>query len=196
VLGIGVTLLGFTASALISWTALFCAILVWIVGFLYNWRFKRTGLFGNLMVSFSVGMTFIYGGIVVGRPLEMAVWFFGLLAFLIDFGEEIAADAMDLEGDRQAGSRSLAIVLGGEKALKVSAAIFFLVIAVSIFPFLSGWIGRIYAVPILLMDAIILYSTIKLLDPHSANRRVYIRWLYLGSSAALIVFIFMRLLVE
>jgi len=194
-LGIGVTLLGFTASALVSWTALFCALLVWIVGFLYNWRFKQTGLIGNLMVSFSVGMTFIYGSIVVGRPFEITVWFFGLLAFLIDLGEEIAADAMDLEGDRQTGSRSLAILLGGERALKLSAAIFLLVIVISWFPFLFGWITWVYGIQILLMDAMILYPTIKLLDLRSTNQRMYIRWIYLGSSTALIVFIILRLFV-
>jgi len=195
ILGTGVTLLGFLASVLISWAALFSAVLIWIIGFLYNWRLKQTGFFGNLMVSFSVGMTFIYGGIVVGQPFEILVWFFGILAFLIDLGEEIAADALDMEGDRGAGSRSLALVFGHEKALKISAAIFILIVVISWLPFLFGWIGWIYGIPILFMDAMILYPTIKLLDSRSTNQRMYIRWIYLGSSAALIIFIFMRVFI-
>lgn len=188
-----VTALGFIAGYMISFTALLVVILAWVVGFLYNWRFKKTGLFGNLMVSFSVGMTFIFGGIAVGQPLEKAVWSFGILVFLINLGEEIAADAMDVAGDRQAGSRSLPVLLGHENALKISAAIFLLVTVISCLPFLLGWIEWVYVFPILLMDIAILYSTKKLLDSSVANRRIYIRWIYLSGLAAILIFIVLKM---
>lgn len=188
-----VTALGFTASYLLGFQALLVAILAWVVGFLYNWRYKKTGLWGNLMVSFSVGMTFIFGGIAVGRPLDQAVWFFGGLALLINLGEEIAADAMDVEGDREAGSHSLPVLLGREKALKISHAIFLFVVAVSILPFLFGWMEWVYAFPFLLMDGVILYATVKLLDSRLANRRMYIRWIYLGALLAILMLIVIRL---
>jgi geranylgeranylglycerol-phosphate geranylgeranyltransferase len=174
-LSIAVTMLGFITSYLLGLAALLVVILVWAVGFLYNWRYKKTGFLGNLLVCFSVGMTFIFGGIAVGKPFEKAVWFFGIIVMLIDLGEEIAADAMDIEGDRLAGSRSLALLLGSENALKISGAIFFFVCVISCLPFLFGWIELIYVFPILLMDGAILYSTIKLLDSRLANRRIYIR---------------------
>ena len=85
-LSIAVTILGFITSFLLSFQTLLVVILAWIVGFLYNWRFKKTGLPGNLMISFSVGMTFIFGGIAVGKPIEVAVWFFGTLSLLINLG--------------------------------------------------------------------------------------------------------------
>ena len=193
ILSIVVTMLGFITAYLISLAALFVVILVWAVGFLYNWRFKKSGLIGNLMVSFSVGMTFIFGGLAVGRPFEKIVLFFAVWVLLIDLGEEIAADAMDLEGDRQAGSRSLALVLGPENALKISAAIFLLVMVTSSLPLLLGWLEWIYLFPILLADAVILFSTRKLLDSRIANRRIYIRWIYLSGLAALIIFIILRM---
>jgi geranylgeranylglycerol-phosphate geranylgeranyltransferase len=166
-----VTLLGFLTGYLVGPTALLVVIVVWLVGFLYNWRFKRSGLPGNLMVSFSVGMTFIYGGIVVGRPWETVVWFFGVLVLLINLGEEIAADAMDVTGDRLVASRSLAVRLGSERALRISAAIFMTVILISGLPFLFGWLDWNFLLPILLMDGVILYATRKLLDARNANRR-------------------------
>ncbi|AKB25596.1 (S)-2,3-di-O-geranylgeranylglyceryl phosphate synthase [Methanosarcina sp. MTP4] len=193
-LSIAVTGLGFTTGYLISLEALLVVILVWAVGFLYNWRFKRAGFIGNLMVSFSVGMTFVFGGIATGRPFETIVWFFAVIVMLVDLGEEIAADAMDIEGDRQAGSRSLALVLGRENALKISGAIFLLVIVASILPFFLGWLELIYLFPILLMDAVILYSTSKLLDSRIVNRRIYIRWIYLSGLAAFLIFIIIRML--
>ncbi len=112
---------------------------------------------------------------------------------LIDLGEEIAADALDLEGDRQAGSRSLALVLGPENALKISGATFLLVTVASSLPFLLGWLEWIYLFPILLMDVVILYATSKLLDSRIVNRRMYIRWIYLSGLVALLIFIIIRM---
>ena len=193
-LSIAVTVLGFLAGGLLSFQALLVVILTWVVGFLYNWRFKKTGLPGNLMVSFSVGMTFIFGGIAVGKPFEVTVWFFGMLALLINLGEEIAADAMDVDGDRKAGSRSLPVLMGRENAIRISATLFFLVIVISILPFVLGWTEWIYALPFLFMDGMILFSTIKLLDSKRANRRMYIRWIYLSASLAILIVIVIRFL--
>ena len=80
---------------------------------------------------------------------------------IINLGEEIAADAMDIESDSQVGSRSLALVLGRENALKISGAAFLLVVVASSLPFLLGWLKWIYLFPILLIDVVILYSTSK-----------------------------------
>jgi len=189
-----VTLAGLLTGYLISPAALLVALVVWAVGFLYNWRGKQAGLPGNLMVSFSVGMTFIFGGLVVGEPWAISVWFFALLAALINLGEEIAADAMDAEGDRQAGSRSLAVTLGPEKALKISAGVFLLAVVASSLPFLLGWLAWIYLPPILFMDGVILYSTSKLLDVRISSRRKYIRWIYLSALAAFLIFLLIRLI--
>jgi len=145
------------------------------------------------MVSFSVGMTFIFGGIAVNKSFEIIVWFFAVIVMLIDLGEEIAADAMDIEGDSQAGSRSLALVLGREKALKISGATFLLVVVASSLPFLFGWLEWIYLLPILLIDVVLLYSTSKLLDSRIENRRIYIRLIYLTGLVALLIFIIIRM---
>ncbi|MBE0643195.1 MAG: UbiA family prenyltransferase, partial [Bacteroidetes bacterium] len=195
-LSIVVALLGFAASALISLTALLVAVAVWLVGVGYNWRFKRTGLPGNLMVAFSVGMTFVYGGIAVGRTGEILVWWFGLLAMLFDLGEEIAADAMDAEGDRLIGSRSLAIVIGQRNALKVSAGIFAGVVLVSLLPFALQWLEPIYLIPMMLMDTVIVVSVSRLLSPSAEHPRRFIRWIYLGGSFSILLFIVMRLAVS
>lgn len=195
ILSLIITLLGFAASYPLGAAALSVAVLVWAVGFLYNWRFKRSGLWGNLLVSFSVGMTFIFGGLAVGELWQPMVWFFAIVTFLIDLGEEIAADAMDMEGDQVAGSRSLALLFGRETALRISGIIFAGMCLFTSLPFLLHWIERVYLIPILLMDTVILVATLKLLDAKAgtASRRRTIRWIYLSGLAALILFIFMRL---
>ena len=196
VLSMVVALLGLICAALIGTTEFLVVLVVWVVGVAYNWRFKRTGLIGNLMVAFSVGSTFVFGGIVVGHPTDIVVWWFGVIAFLMDLGEEIAADAMDMEGDALIGSRSLAIVLGQRKALMISGSLFSALVVVSILPFVFAWLPLAYLAPIVLMDTIILYSTFRLLSPNPRNPRKYIRWIYLGATFAIVVVILMQLLLR
>ncbi|MFZ1731327.1 MAG: UbiA family prenyltransferase [Bacteroidota bacterium] len=194
VLSIAITILGFITAAIISFEVLAAVVIVWAVGFLYNWRFKNAGIIGNLMVCFSVGMTFIVGGVVVQRPFETIVWFFAIWVLLIDLGEEIAADAMDVEGDRHAGSRSLAVRFGRERALNFSAIIFLVVVAVSSVPFFLKWFELIYLLPVLLTDAVILYSVVKLRDERIADRRKYIRSIYLSGLVTLVLLITIRVI--
>lgn len=195
-LSIALMLSGLIFSYLISVTALLISIILFIIGSLYNRSYKKSGLPGNLMVSFSVGMTFIYGGASVGSPLNNIVWLFGLIAALIDLGEEIAADAMDMQGDLLINSNSLAIKYGKTVALRISGYIFLFVILLTSVPFILRWLPAIYLVPMAIMDGSIAYSSWRLL--RSGNNmdagRKYIRWLYLGATSGLLVFILMRLL--
>ena len=54
ILSIVVTILGLAISYWSGLAALLVAGLVWLVGFLYNWRFKQTGLPGNLKKTFFI----------------------------------------------------------------------------------------------------------------------------------------------
>jgi geranylgeranylglycerol-phosphate geranylgeranyltransferase len=192
-LSIVVMIVGFAAAALISIEALLVSVLVWALGFLYNWRYKRAGLVGNLLVSISVGMTFIYGGLAVGRPFEVIVWYFAGLAMLIDLGEEITGDAMDMVGDTEIDSRSLALSLGRDAALRISRVIFLGVVLYSSLPFLAGWLEPKYIWPVVFMDGVILYSTWKLVDPRTEAPRRYMRWIYLSGTLAMVVMLVIRL---
>lgn len=186
-------LAGILFGYLISVTVLLISIVLAVTGFLYNRYFKKSGLPGNLMVSFSVGMTFIYGGASVGLPFHKMVLFFGLIAALIDLGEEIAADAMDIKGDQLIKSNSLAIKYGKSASLKISGFIFFFVILLSFIPFILNWFPIIYLVPIGIMDISIAYPALRLLNSKNEEGRKFIRWIYLGAISGIIVFIVIRL---
>lgn len=184
--------LGLILSYFISKAALLCSIGLLIIGFLYNRKFKKSGLPGNLLVSFSVGMTFIFGGISVGLPFNEAVLFFGLVAALVDLGEEIASDAMDVKGDKLINSNSIAILYGKAIALKISSYIFGFVILLTAIPFIMNWFSLIYLIPITIMDLSIGYSSFKLLKSKNEEGRKFIRWIYLGATFGLLVFLIMR----
>lgn len=73
-------------AALLLFAGLLCAGILLPIGFLYNRRFRKSGLPGNLMVGFSVGTKFVYGSISVGMFLCRTVWFFAVISAWIDPG--------------------------------------------------------------------------------------------------------------
>jgi geranylgeranylglycerol-phosphate geranylgeranyltransferase len=194
ILSVALMIAGLMLSLLISLPAFLIAALLLGIGSLYNRFFKKSGLPGNLMVAVSVGMTFVYGGISVGKPFDESVWFFAVIAALIDLGEEIAADAMDMKGDALIASKSIALTFGKPVALNISAAVFLVVIVLSIVPFILGWFSLLYLLPIAVMDGGIAYSTTVLLTGDEKSGRASIRRLYLLATAALLIFLLFRLL--
>jgi geranylgeranylglycerol-phosphate geranylgeranyltransferase len=185
------TLLGLSAALALSVPAFILSVVTWAVGLLYNWRFKQAGLPGNLMVSYSVAVTFILGGMAAGNVWSPLVWTFSLIAFGINLGEEIAGDAMDIEGDKLRGSRSIAIRRGRDYALRISAALFALVVGLTLLPVLMGWQGLSYLVMILIMDSMIVWFTGRLLKSRTPEEgRSAMRGIYLGALVGLLAFLF------
>lgn len=168
---------------------------LWILGFLYNWKLKSAGVWGNLIVSTNVGMTLILGGISVGQVGSPLVWILGLVAFCFDLAEEIAGDAMDMDGDQKRASKSLALVHGKTAALRVSAAPFTLVIALTLAPVLIGETGPGYILPMVMMDGLIVVFTARLLKSRTPQEgRKAMRVLYLGATLGLVALMVGRLL--
>lgn len=185
-----VTLLGLTAAFFLGPLAFVVGLIFWVIGVLYNWKYKAHGLWGNLMVATSVGVTFILGGIAVGYPLHKTVWFFGLIAFLIDLAEEIAGDAMDMEGDKKRDSKSIAILIGRESALRITASLFFLVVLLSYVPFVFGWLGTGYLFLVCGISIVVILFTIRLLKSRTpAEGRSAMRGIYLSITLGMLVFI-------
>jgi geranylgeranylglycerol-phosphate geranylgeranyltransferase len=189
-LSVPVILGGWAAALAIGPSTLVFGVFIWLIGFLYNWKFKRSGLLGNLMVATSVSSCFILGGMAVGRASNRLLWLMALGAFLIDLAEEIAGDAMDMEGDRLLGSRSLALRFGRTAALRVSAGIFALLFILTPLPLIRGWMGIQYLLAIIVADTALVFFTIKLLRSRDSKDGVFaMRGIYLGFTVGMIVYI-------
>jgi len=189
-LSVPVTLGGLAAALAISTSTLAFGVFIWVVGFLYNWKFKRSGLPGNLMVATSVAACFILGGMAVGEPTSRMLWYLAMGAFLIDLAEEIAGDAMDMEGDKLLGSRSLALRFGRKTALGISAGIFALIFILSPLPLIRGWMGIQYLLAILVADTALVLFTVKLLRSRNSKEGIFaMRGIYLGFLAGMLVYI-------
>lgn len=192
-LSVAVALLGCASAAMIGFTAFVAACAMLALGVLYNWKLKKFGFFGNLAVGLSVGMCFVFGGIAVGNPFEPMVLFLAVMTMFVDLGEEIAADALDVEGDRRTGSRSLAVIFGARQAMRISASVFALVIAGSAVPFATGWFGWLCLLPIIAFDAVVIWSVLQLLDSRTQQKLRYIRSIYLAGTAMVLALIVIRL---
>jgi geranylgeranylglycerol-phosphate geranylgeranyltransferase len=184
------TAAGLAASLAFGFSSFMLCAIFWIIGFLYNWKFKAAGLVGNLMVSSSVAITFLLGGMAVGQPWNKIIWCFALIAFFIDLGEEIAGDAMDMEGDQKRDSKSIAIRYGRKFALAISSACFALVVLLSFVPALFHWLGISYLVMIAIMDLIICVFTARLLKSKTPeDGRTSMRQIYMGALFGMLAFI-------
>jgi len=184
------TLIGLGASFFIDRLAVLLYIIFWVIGFLYNWKLKEKGLLGNLLVSSSVSITIILGGIVVGEPWNKGVAIFSLMIFLFNLGEEIAADAMDIEGDKKRNIKSLAILIGRKNALRISTSLFVIEIVLSYLPVFWGLFGISYLIIISITNIMTLFFGIKLIKSRTTEKgRIYIRRLYLSVLSGMLLII-------
>lgn len=67
-LTVAVTVIGLGTSFIMSPSTFVLCVVFWMISGLYNLKFKEAGLLGNLMVSSSVGITFILGRMSAGEP--------------------------------------------------------------------------------------------------------------------------------
>jgi geranylgeranylglycerol-phosphate geranylgeranyltransferase len=181
---------GLLVAALLGGGVLLAAAVLWVVGFLYNWRYKESGLIGNLLVSTSVASTFVVGGVASAGIANGLTWTFGAIAFMFDLAEEIVGGAMDLSGDTKRNVKSLARVYGKRNALRVSMFLFALVIAGTIVPVAAGWLGYVYLVLALIADTLIAYFAAALYRSKTPEEgRGKTRSLYLTALGLVVAFL-------
>lgn len=99
--------------------------------YLYNSQFQQTILVGNLLVSFIVGLIPIGVGLYDLLPaitpenqqtqstIFSILIDYSLFAFLVNFLREIVKDQQDINGDCNAGYKTLPIVLGKKRTNKI-----------------------------------------------------------------------------
>jgi geranylgeranylglycerol-phosphate geranylgeranyltransferase len=150
----------------------------------YNTRGKKTGLIGNAVVSFNVALPFFYGGLAVNsiRPL---LYIFSVVAFLANFGREVAKGIADVKGDSLRQVRTLAVVRGPKVAAWASTGLFVTAVLLSFLPPFLEKISWLYFPPVAITDAGFLYSSYRLLGNQTpenvrAVKGQVLVWMLLG----------------
>jgi len=155
------------------------AVFAWIVMMAYSMGGKKTGFMGNLMVSTCISLPFIYGGILSRRILSSLL--FSLIAFLSNTGREIIKGIVDIEGDRSAGVKTIAVVQGAKRAALIASVFIFLAVFLSFAPVYLGVVSYWYIPFVAVTDIGLIQCSIKILsEPTKQNsKKVKTRILYL-----------------
>ncbi|TFG08155.1 MAG: hypothetical protein EU539_03190 [Promethearchaeota archaeon] len=107
------------------------AIFFGFIGWLYAAWGKKSGFYGNLIVSVSFSIGLIYGAILNSSLIPIYIYFFFLTSFFLLLSREIVKGCEDIEGDREEGVKTLAIRLGIKKAM--ASAVVFEILAIIFF---------------------------------------------------------------
>ena len=159
-------IIGLWAAFQTNTASLIVAVIAWIISIIYITEGKSTGLPGNLMVSATVVIPFIYGGLAVGE-IETSTLLFVLIVFLSNTGREITKGIVDVEGDRSHNIKTLAVRFGERTAAIVAAAFSILAVCLSPLPWLWGLVSDWFLPPVILTDIGLLVSAILLLRDYS-----------------------------
>jgi len=191
VFAIILVVIGVITAFLINILCFVTAIVSWIISVLYATVGKRTGLFGNFLVSTCVAVPFIYGSIASVGTVKSNVLIFASMAFLSNTGREITKGIVDVQGDRMKNVKTLAVRYG-EKTAAVTAVLFYLA-AVSLTPlpclfkFVSFWFIPLVCIT----DVGLATSSIMLLRDYSREnarkiKKIVLLWFLTGLLAFVI----------
>ncbi|MGK7392157.1 MAG: geranylgeranylglycerol-phosphate geranylgeranyltransferase [Candidatus Cyclobacteriaceae bacterium M2_1C_046] len=108
-------ILGFLVSFRIGIVNIFATGLLWA----YSVKFKKTAFWGNLIIGLLTAVTlliiYVWKPVLGGIPLLAYAWF----AFIITLIREIIKDIEDIRGDKTHGCRTLPIIWGIAKTVRV-----------------------------------------------------------------------------
>jgi len=160
------SIIGFIAAFETNMPSFIVAVIALIISITYITKGKGTGLPGNFLVSASVVIPFIYGGLTVGQ-IETSTLLFVAIAFLSNTGREVTKGIVDVEGDRSHNIKTIAVTYG-ERTAAVAAAVFsFLAVSLSPLPWVWILVSDWFLPLVILTDIGMVASSIMLLRNYS-----------------------------
>lgn len=152
----------------ISLFALIVVVIAEIFLGIYEFRTKKMGFAGNVMISVLVGLIFIFGGIAVNSVGKMLILF--AMASLANLSREIIKDVQDIEGDvdritlpKRIGVRNSAIVATAAILVAVSA---------SYLPYYLGIFKLYYLFIVAVADVLFVASAVTIIRNPSISQQI------------------------
>jgi len=179
IFAVALSIIGLIAAFETNMPSLLVAVTALIISISYITKGKGTGLPGNFLVSASVVIPFIYGGLTVGQ-IETSTLLFVAIAFLSNTGREVTKGIVDVEGDRSHKIRTIAVTYGERTAAAAAAVFSFLAVCLSPLPWLWALVSDWFLPPVILTDIGMLVSSIMLLRNYSRKNAKRIKNLSLA----------------
>ncbi|MBI4895508.1 MAG: UbiA family prenyltransferase [Candidatus Aenigmarchaeota archaeon] len=184
--GVLLAIVGLAFAYFVNFYAFGVAIVATVLLYAYAAKLKKVMLVGNIVVSFLVGLTFIYGGVINFNFLGVIMLAF--LAFLANMAREIYKTCEDVVGDKKEGVRSLAIKYGVVRAKMAGSVFIILAVILSIVPFIIRLFGLPYLIVVTVADLVFLMAVFS--DINTSAKMVK-----LGMNLALLAFLLGALIV-
>jgi geranylgeranylglycerol-phosphate geranylgeranyltransferase len=184
--------LGFVATALtLDFQALLIVALYSFLAWLYDFRAKKYGVAGNMVVASSLAIPFVYGGVISGgHVLDSLLLFMASTSFLAGVGREIVKAMADVPGDQKRGVRSYAGEHGMRAASLLGALFFLAAVVTSVLPLFVISVNDFYRVGVLLPDAAFVYLAYRIVTRPDVARALSVkRAALMGMLLGLIVFV-------
>jgi geranylgeranylglycerol-phosphate geranylgeranyltransferase len=96
----------------LNYLNIFIAIFFGFIAWLYAKWGKKSGFYGNLIVSISFSIGIIYGALLNSIILPNYIYYFFFTAFFLLLSREVIKGCEDVEGDKVEGVKTLAIRIG------------------------------------------------------------------------------------
>jgi len=165
-LAAALTTTGLVTAFLTNLPSLLLAVAALIISITYITKGKGTGLPGNLLVSATVVIPFIYGGLAIGQ-LTTSTLLFVAIAFLSNTGREITKGIADIEGDKTHNIKTIAVTHGERTAAATAAALTLSAVCLSPLPWLWGLVSDWFLPPVIITDIGMIVSSLLLLRDYS-----------------------------
>ena len=179
IFAVALSILGLTAAFRTNLPSLVLAVIAWIISITYITKGKGTGLPGNFLVSATVVIPFVYGGLAIGQ-LETSTLLFVAIVFLSNTGREITKGIVDVEGDRSHNIKTIAVTKGERTAAIIAAIFSLLAVSLSPLPWIWGIVSNWFLPPVILTDLGLIGSSIMLLRDYSRTNAKKIKSLSLA----------------
>ena len=180
----GSSAVGLAAAALLNMGSFAIAAFALSLTVYYNTRGKKSGLYGNVLVSVCIALPFIFGGAAVEK-VTLVLVFFSVMSFTANLGREVTKGIMDVEGDRLRMIRTVALVRGSKEASRLAAALYLIAVGLSLAPPVLQMVNMSYLPIVLVSDAGFVSSSVSLLRQHDKENAGRIKnrvmiWMFIG----------------
>jgi len=167
VLFFSVSIVGLIFAFFTSFLCLIVSVISWVLVVAYVTFGKRTGLFGNFLVSTCVAIPFIYGSVIVFDEIVYSVLIFAFMAFLSNTGREITKGIVDVVGDKKEKVKTIAVRYGSKSAAVISVLFYVLAVLLTPIPLVLGLVSFWFIPFIIMADVAFLVSSVVLLRDYS-----------------------------
>ncbi len=135
------------------------------MGWVYAKWGKRSGFFGNIIVSFSFSIGFVYGAILNSTLIPIYIYFFFFNSFFLLLSREVIKRCEDIEGDKTLGVNTLAIKIGLKRTPYFSMTFAFLAMLFFILAAFTELLNRIaFSISMIFGILVVFYAAILMIN--------------------------------